>query len=52
VQGKPLVAGGKKIHGKVITWIEHHPSKSDEMLTASAGKLRLSVVNHEKPADK
>jgi len=28
----------RKVHEKVITWIEHHPTRADEMLTASAGE--------------
>lgn len=35
VSGRPL-SNIPKIHEKVITWIEHHPEKDDEMLTASA----------------
>jgi mitogen-activated protein kinase organizer 1 len=36
----------RKAHEKVITWIEHHPTRADEMLTASAGewsRLQLTV---------
>jgi hypothetical protein len=33
-----VVKDPPKIHEKVITWIEHHPTKADEMLTASAGE--------------
>jgi len=25
-----------KVHHKVITWTEHHPTDSEEMITASA----------------
>lgn len=25
-----------KVHEKVITWVEHHPTSSGDMLTASA----------------
>lgn len=36
IEAKPVIPGGRKIHSKVITWIEPHPTKSDELLTASA----------------
>jgi len=42
-----VVKDPPKIHEKVITWIEHHPTKADEMLTASAGESLVSMdVDH------
>ncbi|KAJ9095014.1 hypothetical protein QFC21_005807 [Naganishia friedmannii] len=36
IDSTPLTSDPPKIHGKVITWVEHHPLHGDEMLTASA----------------
>ncbi|KAL7413237.1 nuclear mRNA splicing protein [Mrakia frigida] len=33
---KPAPTKPKKIHDKVVTWVETHPSNGEEMLTASA----------------
>lgn len=40
-QAKPIDKIPKKAHEKVITWIEPHPKRGDEMLTASAGMFLI-----------
>ena len=37
MQAKPLKPNPPpKVHNKVVTWTEHHPTEAEELITASA----------------